>query len=78
MNTKISLYEHVRKLRFMRVTGQSASEMKRYAENLRHNLGVDPDKILAAAALPGDVGGYPYLAKADDDHQARKAKTIAS
>lgn len=58
----ISLYEHaVRKLRFMRVTGESRAEQERIANLYLRNLNLDPAKLLAEAAKPGSIDGYPMI-----------------
>jgi hypothetical protein len=71
MAEQLSLYEHcVRRLRFMRASGESRAEQERVANQYLRNLALDPVKLLEEAAKPGPVDGHPYTA-------AAKAKALS-
>jgi len=63
--SKISLYEHcVRRIRQMRVSGESEESIQLTLKNLQRNIAIDPEKLLAEAAKPGPIDGTPFLAAA--------------
>ena len=74
-NDFITVYEHcVRKLRRMRVTGESLADIKEMAVKLERVCGIDGAKALDDAQGPGSIEGYPFTAA--EEEKAREAGLI--